>query len=109
MKRGRPIKSQIRQNIIEILYFLKEGYAYQLYKIYRDIFPKVTMRSIYYHLNKGKSLGEFEVSKVEKEKGEYSWGGEAEKIYYKLGSKAKPTMIKDVKDYLDSMKEKGIK
>ena len=70
MKRGRPIKSQIRQNIIEILYFLKEGYAYQVYKIYRDVFPKVTMRSIYYHLNKGKSLGEFEISKVEKEKGD---------------------------------------
>ena len=53
-KKGRPVESAIRQRIIEILYFLKEGYGYDIYKIYRDIFPHVTMRSIYYHLNKVK-------------------------------------------------------
>ena len=47
MPRGRPIKSAIRQNVVEILYFLKKGYGYDIYKAYRDIFPAVTMRSIY--------------------------------------------------------------
>ena len=35
------------------------------------------------------SLGEFKVNKIEMEKGQYSWGGEAEKTYYSLGSNAK--------------------
>ena len=68
MPKGRPVKSEIRQNIVEILYFMKQGYGYEIYKAYIAIFPKVTMRSIYYHLKKGTSLGEFKVSKVEKEK-----------------------------------------
>ena len=101
MPRGRPVKSEIRQNIIEILFFLKEGYGYELYKAYIAIFPKVTMRSIYYHLKKGLVLGEFKVSKVEREKGEYSWGGEAEKTYYSLGEKAKPMGNEKAKGYFD--------
>ena len=32
--RGRPVKSAIRQNIIEILNFIKRGYGYEIYKIY---------------------------------------------------------------------------
>lgn len=101
MPRGRPIKSEIRQNIVEILYFMKKGYGYDIYKAYINIFPKVTMRSIYYHLKKGTSLGEFKVEKVEKEKGDYSWGGEAEKIYYALGDKAKATGVDKVKEFFD--------
>ena len=65
MPKGRPVKSEIRQNIVEILYFMKQGYGYEIYKVYIAIFPKVTMRSIYYHLKKGTSLGEFKVSKIE--------------------------------------------
>jgi len=53
MPKGRPVKSEIRQNIVEILYFMKQGYGYEIYKVYVAIFPKVTMRSIYYHLRKG--------------------------------------------------------
>jgi hypothetical protein len=90
MPKGRPIKSEIRQNIIEILHFMKQGYGYEIYKAYISIFPKVTMRSIYYHLKKGVDLNEFKVSKIEKEKGDYSWGPEAEKIYYSLGENARP-------------------
>jgi hypothetical protein len=101
MAKGRPVKSEIRQNMIEILYFMKEGYGYEIYKAYRVIFPKVTMRSIYYHLKKGVSLGEFKQSKIEKSKGDYSWGGEAEKIYYALGENAKPTMNEKVKEWFD--------
>jgi len=106
MKRGRPLGSPIRQNIIEILYFMKSGYGYNIYKTYREIFPKVTMRVIYYHLNKGLNTNEFSIEKVEKEKGDYSWGGEAEKIYYKLGPNAKPSINPIVKEYFDKKKEK---
>ena len=90
MPKGRPIKSEIRQNVVEILFFMKQGYGYEIYKAYISIFPKVTMRSIYHHLKKGTALGEFKIERVEKEKGDYSWGGEAEKIYYALGPNAKP-------------------
>ena len=102
MKKGRPIRSEIRQNIVEILNFIKKAYGYEIYKVYVSIFPKVTLRSIYYHLKKGLELGEFQVSKIEREKGEYSWGTEAEKIYYSLGSNAKPSGSDRVKEYVDS-------
>jgi len=105
MGRGRPIRSAIRQNIVEIVYFLGRGYGYNIYKIYRQIFPAVTMRSIYYHLNKGLATGEFKIDSVKKEKGKYSWGPEVEKTYYKLGDDAKPTMSKRVKEYLDKKKD----
>lgn len=104
MKRGRPVFSQIRQNIVEILYFLEKGYGYDIYKVYRAVFPKITMRSVYYQLKKGVDLGEFEVESVDKVKGEYSWGSEADKKFYKLGPNAKPTGDKRIKEYLDSKK-----
>ena len=104
MPKGRPVKSEIRQNIVEILYFMKQGYGYEIYKVYVAIFPKVTMRSIYYHLRKGVDLNEFKISKIEREKGDYSWGGEAEKIYYSLGDNAKPLVNEKVKEYFESKK-----
>lgn len=102
MKKGRPIKSEIRQNVVEILYFVKRAYGYEIYKVYTAVFPKVTLRSIYYHLKKGAALGEFEVNKVEREKGDYSWGTEAEKIYYSLGPNAKPIGNDRVREYIES-------
>jgi len=104
MKRGRPVKSQIRQNIVEILAVIGEGYGYDIYKIYRAVFPKCTQKSIYYHLKKGLSTGEFIVKKIEKEKGDYSWGGEAEKIYYALGPKASPKGDPRINEYLEKQK-----
>jgi len=101
MPKGRPIKSEIRQNMVELLNYMKSGYGYEIYKAYIVIFPKVTMRSIYYHLKKGTALGEFKVDKVEKTKGDYSWGPEAEKIYYALGDKANPSVNEKVKEYFD--------
>lgn len=105
MKRGRPVASDIRQNIVEILYFMGKGYGYEIYKIYKSIFPSCTMKSIYYHLAKGVDLGEFELEEVKKEKGKYSWGNEVEKKYYKLGSAAKPRMDSRVKEFFDKRKE----
>ena len=107
MKQGRPPKSMIRQNIVEILYFLGTGYAYEVYKHYVEIFPKVTMRSVYYNLKKGESLGEFVISSIKSEKGDYSWGDRAEKIYYKLGPSAGPQMPLVVKQYFDKIDKKG--
>lgn len=101
MPRGRPTRSEIRQNIIELLAYMKSGYGYEIYKSYRMIFPKVTMRSIYYHLKKGVALGEFVVDKIEKSKGDYSWGGEAEKTYYALGQHAKSAGNQLVKEYFE--------
>ena len=78
-----------------------KGYGYDIYKAYINLFPKVTMRSIYYHLKKGVALGEFKVDKIQKESGNYSWGSEAEKVYYILGDKAQPKINKKVKSYFD--------
>ena len=77
---ARPMKSQIRQNIVEILNYLGEGYGYDIYKIYREVFPHCTQKSIYYHLKKGISTKEFKIVKIEREKGDFSWGGEVEKM-----------------------------
>lgn len=90
MPRGRPVKSQIRQRVVEILAVMKKGYGYQIFQVYQKVYPRATMRSIYYHLNKGLQTGEFQVEAVQMEKGNYSWGSEAEKVYYMLGSKAEP-------------------
>ncbi len=107
MGRGRPVKSEIRQNIIELLYFLKEGYGYDIYKHYKEIFPPVSMRVIYYHLKKGTDLGEFKVNKIIKENGNFSWGSEAEKIYYSLGKEAQPIGNERVKEAVD--RKNGLK
>ncbi|MFP4189760.1 MAG: hypothetical protein ACLFSL_01845 [Candidatus Woesearchaeota archaeon] len=98
--RGRPVKSEIRQNIIDILYQTGPMYGYKIHKLYIDIFPKITMRSIYYHLAKGTKTKEIEVDKVQKEKGDYSWGGEVEKIYYKIGKEAQPRENKRIREHI---------
>lgn len=100
MPKGRPPQSSIRQNIIEILYYLHQGYGYQLCKIYNKIFPRATRRVIYYHLKKGVDLGEFQVRKIKSESGDYSWGPTAQKIYYSLGKKARPKGLPHVKNFL---------
>lgn len=104
MARGRPVGSEIRRNMVEILYFLGEATGYDIYKVYRDVFPAISMRSIYYHLKKGVSTKEFSVKKIRKETGDYSWGGQAEKIYYSLGEEAKPKGNKRIKDYIETVK-----
>ncbi|MDO8481365.1 MAG: hypothetical protein Q7S65_06180 [Nanoarchaeota archaeon] len=97
MPRGRPAKSIIRQNIVEILYFMEKGYGYDISRVYRKLFTPVTVRSIYYHLKKGLATGEFEVAEVKQEQGEYSWGPSVTKTYYKLGKSAKPMIVAEVK------------
>lgn len=104
--RGRPAKSRIRQNIVEILSFMKKGYGYDIYKAYVEIFAPVTLRSVYYNLRKGEALGEFRIKEIRKEKGDYSWGASAEKIYYALSDNAKPSMPDRVRKYFDGKRRK---
>ena len=101
MVKGRPIKSKIRQNIVEILHYLGEGYGYQVAKMYNEIFPPATQRSIYYNLQKGLLTKEIAVHKIEEEQGEFSWGSVVEKKYYSLGKNAEPKGEKRVKGYID--------
>jgi hypothetical protein len=100
-KRGRPIRSEIRQNIIELLFVLGRGYGYEIHKLYNTIFPKCTRESVYYHLKKGISLGEFELAEVKLERGDFSWGGVVEKRYYTLGTSALVKGDDRVKEFFD--------
>jgi hypothetical protein len=103
-KQGRPLGSNVRQNIVEILFFKKKAYAYEIYKDYIKLFPKVTLRLIYYHLNMGSKTKEFEIESIKKQPGDYSWGENAERIYYKLGKNASPKLNTDVKKYFEKKK-----
>lgn len=102
MVRGRPIGSVVRNNIIEILYFLGSAHGYHIYKVYKNVYSPVTLRAIYYHLKKGLETEELAVADIQKEKGDFSWGTEAEKTYYKLGKRAKPKIDERLKLFLES-------
>ena len=88
--RGRPPKSQIRQNIIEILFNKRRAYGYEIYNCYIELFPKCTREVVYYHLRTGTKPGEFSIEEIKVEHGDFSWGSVVEKIYYKLGPNAQP-------------------
>ena len=105
MAKGRPVRSEIRQNILEMLYYLGKGYGYQIAKIYNEIFPEVTQRSIYYHLRKGVLTKEIELHKIEEEEGNFSWGSIVEKKYYSLGDKAEVKGNPRIKDYLKKFRK----
>lgn len=96
--RGRPTKSEIRQNIVNLLYYIGEGYGYQICKIYKEVFPPVTQRSIYYHLKKGVETGEILIHKIKEEQGEFSWGSKVEKTYYGLATNATPQPSQAIKE-----------
>ena len=80
-KRGRKPQSQIRQNLIELLYFVSPVTGYTAYKIYSKIFAPCSQRSIYYHLQKGVEYGEFYIASVQDTKGDYSWGTQTTHVY----------------------------
>jgi hypothetical protein len=101
LMRGRPVKSKIRDNMVEIIGFLGSGYGYQISKMYNQIFVQVTQRSIYYHLRKGVSTGEIEVNRIVEDSGDFSWGQKVEKIFYSLGPKANFRNLKRVEKFFD--------
>jgi hypothetical protein len=105
MTRGRPVKSQIRQNIIELIYVIGKAYGYQIHKVYNEIYPQCTREVVYYNLRKGVALNEFKIEEIKLEKGNYSWGSVVEKKYYVLCRNAKPKGDSRIKEYLDKKKK----
>lgn len=106
MGRGRPLKSKIRQNIVNILYHLRSAHGYEIYSHYKELFPQVTLRSIYYHLSKGLETKELILEEERKEKGEFSWGPETTRRYYALGPNANPRSSPRVKLYFETKDDK---
>jgi hypothetical protein len=103
-KLGRKPKSQIRDDIIELLYHIKEAYGYELYKKYCKVYDKkVSIRSIYYHLNKGVELGVFNLKEIRDVKGDFSWGSGAKQVIFQLGANANPKGIKEVYNKLQNI------
>lgn len=98
-KRGRPIGSEVRQRLVNILSTIRKAYGYQLHKIYQEIYGDTTRENVYYHLRKGVKLGEFELTEVKQETGNYSWGATVEKKYYTLGPNAKPEPDPRIEEY----------
>lgn len=105
MQRGRPVKSDIRQNIIEILAAVGKAYGYQIHKWYNQIFTPCTRENIYYNLKKGVALEELKIEEIKQEKGEYSWGTIVEKKYYATGPKAQPKGDIRVKEFFAKQKK----
>jgi len=83
-KKGRPERSAIRDNVGKLLREYGPSDGYSLYKIYIETYPKVTMRSIYYHLKKGVELRIFKIKEIVKDRGSHSWGNYSEKIIYEV-------------------------
>ncbi len=106
MALGRPIGSEIRQNILKIIGIMGRAHGYEIYKHYNNIFPAVHIRSIYYHLKKATSISEVEIIEIKLEEGDYSWGKSAEKIYYSLGKNANVSDLAVTRDYFKSIARK---
>lgn len=105
-KLGRKPSSQIRDNLVELLFHLKEAYGYSLYKNYKKVFPeRISMRSVYYHLSKGADLNIFNIKEVQEVKGNYSWGTGTKRVIFVLGPEAKPRQSKEVYTRLLQLKE----
>jgi len=47
MKRGRPVFSEVRQNMIEILAVMGKGYGYDIYKHYINLIPGKSYKFTY--------------------------------------------------------------
>ncbi len=104
---GRKPNSEIRKNLVELLFFLKESYGYDLYKKYLAVFnKKVSIRSIYYHLNKGVELGIFQIREIQQVRGEYSWGEKVQRIIFSLGKEANPKGSREVYSKICELKNK---
>jgi hypothetical protein len=110
--KGRPVGSIIRNRIAAILGRVGISYGYEIFKIYREFFGNVHIRTIYYNLKKGNEKEEIILFKVEKELGKYSWGNEAEKIYYAVGPYANVKLpskdLEIIKKIPDALSKKNI-
>ncbi len=105
-KSGRPVGSEIRQNIVEILQCCGKAYGYEIYRYYLDNFAKCTGKSIYYHLKKGLDTQEFVLDRIENKSGQFSWGENVQRKYFRLGPGARALGNKEVKRYFEERKKK---
>lgn len=83
VKKPKQARHPTRAKISKLL----EGgplHGYAVYKKYLETFGEISMRLIYYHLNRGLETNLFEISEVEQTKGNYSWGNQSMRKYYKL-------------------------
>ena len=64
------------------------------------------MRAVYYSLRNGVKKGHFKIAKIEKQQGSYSWGPEAQRVYYALGEAAMPVGDLRVRTYFEGSKAK---
>jgi len=103
MKRGRPVKSNVRQNIVEMLAMMGRAYGYEIHRFYNELFTPTTRENIYYNLRKGVSLNELKLVEIKSETGDYSWGSTVEKKYYELGPNAGPKGVKKVREFFEGL------
>ncbi len=92
---GRKAGSIIRKRISALIKELGKSYGYEIYKNYNVVFGNVDMRLVYYHLKSGVNRQEFIISEIKKEKGGYTWGDMAEKVYYDIGPRAELSSLTD--------------
>lgn len=85
MPRGRPLKTDIREKIGLILSKVNFAYGYEIFKIYKNAFGEIGLRNLYYNLKKGLETGEFIIAHIEREPGAFTWGIEAQHLYYGAG------------------------
>ena len=83
--RGRPAGSIARENILKIVAALGISYGYEVYKIYKEFFGKITLRNIYYNLRKGVELLQLAEVGAHEILGNFTWGRIVERKYYILG------------------------
>lgn len=88
MRRGRPLKSEVRNKIERILDACGSAYGYEIYKLYKEAYPKTSLRNIYYHLGRGTRAGIFVVLPALKTNGNFTWGSAVEHKNYVLGHNA---------------------
>lgn len=103
-KRGRPLKSVVRDRLKEMLYIAGELTAYEAHKYYIQLFAKTSQRNIYYQLQKGVEIGMFKIARVEEEKGDFSWGPISKKTYYELADKQGATINESIQEYFQELK-----
>lgn len=92
--KGRPEGSIVRNRIVSIIKKVETSYGYEIYKLYKELFGNVHIRTIYYNLKKGIEKEEIIVVNVKRELGNYSWGDEVEKVYFSVGPYAKTSINK---------------
>ena len=73
-----------RENILKILYIGGSMYGYEVYKIYKEVYGEVLLRTIYYHLKACEKRGELKAKKIVGVLGGFTWGYETDRIYYEL-------------------------